>query len=55
MGRYKCKVTIIITHVRGLITPPITTHEPPSSSRSNTSCRRLRRRRGNSCSRSSAG
>ena len=25
------KVTIVITHVRGLITPLITTHEPPSS------------------------
>ena len=25
------KVTIIITHIRGLITPLTTTHEPPSS------------------------
>ena len=24
------RVTIIITHIRGLITPLITTHEPPS-------------------------
>ena len=24
------KVTILITLIRGLITPPITTHEPPS-------------------------
>ena len=23
-------VTILITHIRGLITRPITTHEPPS-------------------------
>ena len=26
------RVTIIITHIRGLITPLITTHEPPSIS-----------------------
>ena len=26
-------VTILITHIRGLITPLITTHEPPSSLR----------------------
>ena len=25
------RVTIIITHIRGLITPLITTHEPPST------------------------
>ena len=25
-----CKVTIVITHLRGLITTLITTHEPPS-------------------------
>ena len=25
------RVTIVITHIRGLITPLITTHEPPSS------------------------
>ena len=24
------RVTVIITHIRGLITPLITTHEPPS-------------------------
>ena len=30
---YKWGVTIIITHIRGLITPLITTHEPPSSFR----------------------
>ena len=24
------RVTIVITHIRGLITPFITTHEPPS-------------------------
>ena len=24
-------VTIVITHIRGLITPVITTHEPPST------------------------
>ena len=23
------RVAILITHIRGLITPPITTHEPP--------------------------
>ena len=26
-----CRVTIEITHIRGLMTPPITTHEPPST------------------------
>ena len=26
------RVTLLITHVRGLITPLITTHEPPSKS-----------------------
>ena len=25
------RVTILITHIRGLITPLITTHEPPST------------------------
>ena len=33
MGRYKwviSRVTIVITHIRGLITPLTTTHEPPS-------------------------
>ena len=24
------RVTILITHIRGLITPPIAIHEPPS-------------------------
>ena len=24
------RVTVLITHIRGLITPLITTHEPPS-------------------------
>ena len=28
-----CRVTIVITIIRGLITPVITTHEPPSISR----------------------
>ena len=35
MGSYKGvirKVTIVITHIRGLITILITTHEPPSTS-----------------------
>ena len=34
MGSYKwakSRVTIIITHIRGLITLLITTHEPPST------------------------
>ena len=35
MGRYKWsykyRVTIILTNIRGLMTPLITTHEPPSS------------------------
>ena len=34
MGSYKwviSRVTIVITHLRGLITPLITTHEPPSN------------------------
>ena len=26
----RSRVTIIITHIRGLLTPLITTHEPPS-------------------------
>ena len=32
MGSYKWgyKVTIVITHIRGRITPLITTHGPPS-------------------------
>ena len=33
MGSYKwdySRVTTLITHIRGLITPLITTHEPPS-------------------------
>ena len=30
MGLYLVRVTILIIHIRGLITPLITTHEPPS-------------------------
>ena len=34
MGSYKCgvisRVTVLITHIKGLITLRITTHEPPS-------------------------
>ena len=30
MGNCKCRVPILITHVRGLRTPLITSHEPPS-------------------------
>ena len=30
ISRVISRVTIIITHTRGLITPLITTHEPPS-------------------------
>ena len=29
------RVTIVITHIRGFITPLITTHEPPSIPRLN--------------------
>ena len=29
-SRIISKVTILIAHIRGLITPLITTHEPPS-------------------------
>ena len=38
MGSYKwfiSRVTIDITHIRGLITPFITTHEPPSKTEQN--------------------
>ena len=30
ISRVISRVTILITHIRGLITPLITTHEPPS-------------------------
>ena len=30
ISRVISRVTIVITHIRGLITPLITTHEPPS-------------------------
>ena len=36
MGSYKrviSRVTIVLTHIRGPITPLITTHEPPSNDR----------------------
>ena len=33
IGRVISRVTILITHIRGLITALITTHEPPSISR----------------------
>ena len=33
------KVTILVTLIRGLITPPITTHEPPSKRPYPTVCR----------------
>ena len=32
------RVTIVITHIRGLITPLITTHEPPSKLQTVLSC-----------------
>ena len=31
ISRVISRVTILITHIRGLITPLITTHEPPST------------------------
>ena len=31
MSRVISKITIVITHIRGLITPLITTQEPPST------------------------
>ena len=31
LSRVISRVTIHITHIRGLVTPPITTHEPPST------------------------
>ena len=31
ISRVKSRVTILVTHIRGLITPRKTTHEPPSS------------------------
>ena len=31
MSRVIIRVTTVITHIRGLITPLITTHEPPGS------------------------
>ena len=30
LSRVRSRVTILITHIRGLITPLVTTHEPPS-------------------------
>ena len=30
------RVTVLITHIRGLVTLLITTHEPPSTPRSST-------------------
>ena len=30
ISRVRSRVTILITHIKGLITPLITTHEPPS-------------------------
>ena len=30
ISRVISRVTILITHIRGLITPFVTTHEPPS-------------------------
>ena len=30
ISRAISRVTILITHIRGLVTPLITTHEPPS-------------------------
>ena len=32
ISRVICRITILITHIRGLITPRRTTHEPPSNS-----------------------
>ena len=31
ISRVISRVTILITHIKGLITPLITTHDPPSS------------------------
>ena len=30
MSRVISRVNVVITHIRGLITPLITTHEPPN-------------------------
>ena len=37
-GSYISRVTILITHIRVLMTPLITTHEPPSSIAKNKAC-----------------
>ena len=31
VSRVISRITIVITHIKGLITPHITTHEPPST------------------------
>ena len=38
ISRVISRVTIVITYIRGLITPPITTHEPPSSRTDQACC-----------------
>ena len=53
------RVTILIHHIRGLITPLITTHEPPSRSSQarlalDPTCRPLRTRSGSCPARHSA-
>ena len=40
------RVTILITHIRGLIAPLITTHEPPSNSRAHSALCFLKEFRG---------
>ena len=31
ISRVRSRVTILTTHIRGLVTPLLTTHEPPST------------------------
>ena len=38
LGGVISRITILITHIRGVITPIIATHEPPSSLRSVFRC-----------------
>ena len=44
INRVISRVTMLVSHVRGLITPLITTHEPPSRVKSGKDGRETRRR-----------
>ena len=45
ISRVISRITIVITHIKGLVTPLITTHEPPSEASRESGTRNVKRRK----------